>query len=105
MRPVEPPAAGGRMQRSVAACLAAILELDPAEVPVPDEGHPQPWTIWRQWLAQRGLGLVPIADPARFGWPGPWVALLRAADGEGSVGAVAFGVPPGLAWSPLGGPE
>jgi MOSC domain-containing protein YiiM len=31
--------------------------------------------------------------------------MVRAADGEGSVGAVAFGAPPGLAWSPLGGPE
>jgi MOSC domain-containing protein YiiM len=93
------------MQRSVAACLASILELDVAEVPVPDQGHPQPWTVWRNWLGQRGLGLVPVADPAGFDWPGPWVAMLRAADGEGCVGAVAFGAPPGLAWSPMGGPE
>jgi len=48
---------------------------------------------------------VPIADPARFDWPGPWLALLRASDGDGHVGAVAFGAPPGLAWSPLGGTE
>ena len=93
------------MQRSVAACLASILELDVAEVPVPDERHPQPWTVWRNWLGQRGLGLIPIADPASFDWPGPWLAMLRAADGEGCVGAVAFGAPPGLAWSPLDGPE
>jgi MOSC domain-containing protein YiiM len=105
MRTVEAPAAGARMQRSVAACLASILELDVAEVPVPDEGHPQPWTVWRNWLGQHGLGLVPIADPASFSWPGPWLALLRAADGEGLIGAVAFGAPPGLVWSPLGGPE
>src|SRR4051794_2794288 len=91
------------MQRSVAACLASILELDVAEVPLPDERHPQPWTVWRHWLGQRGLGLVPIADPANFDWPGPWLAVVRAADGEGSVGAVAFGAPPGLAWTPLGG--
>jgi hypothetical protein len=93
------------MQRSVAACLAAILEVEVAEVPLPAEEHPQPWTVWRHWLLQRGLGLVPIADPASFDWPGPWVALVRAADGDGHVGAVAFGAPPGLAWSPLGGPE
>ena len=93
------------MQRSVAACLAAILELDVSGVPVPGERHAQPWTVWRQWLGQRRLGLVPIADPANFDWPGPWLALVRAADGEGCVGAVAFGAPPGLAWSPLGGPE
>jgi hypothetical protein len=93
------------MQRSVAACLAAILELDASGVPVPGELHPQPWTVWRQWLGRRRLGLVPIADPANFDWPGPWLAMVRAADGEGCVGAVAFGAPPGLAWSPLGGPE
>ena len=93
------------MQRSVAACLASILELDVAEVPLPAEGHPQPFTVWRQWLGLRGLGLVPIADPASFDWPGPWLAMVRAADGDGELGAVAFGAPPGLAWSPLGGPE
>ena len=93
------------MQRSVAACLASILELDVAAVPLPDEQHPQPWTVWRQWLGQRRLGLVPVADPVNFDWPGPWLAMLRAADGDGCVGAVAFGAPPGLAWSPLGGPE
>jgi MOSC domain-containing protein YiiM len=93
------------MQGSVAACLASILELDVAEVPLPDQDHPQPWTVWRHWLGRRGHGLVPIADPAKFDWPGPWLAMLRAADGQGLVGAVAFGAPPGLAFSPLGGPE
>ena len=51
------------------------------------------------WLARRGLGLVPIDAPREFGWPGPWIALLR-----GGVAAVAYGTPPGgLAWTPLGG--
>jgi hypothetical protein len=103
MRSVTPPRSGARLQRSVAASLAAILELDPGEVPVPEERHPQPWTVWGQWLALRGLGLVPIAEPGRFNWPGPWLAILAAA--EGDVGAVAFGAPPGIAWKPLEGPE
>jgi len=105
MREVSPAASGARMHCSIAACLAAILELDAGEVPVPDDAHPHPWTVWRNWLAQRGLGLVPIAEPASFAWPGPWLALLRAADADGCVGAVAFGAPPGVAWHPLGGPE
>jgi MOSC domain-containing protein YiiM len=102
---VPPPTSSGPLQRSVAACLASILELDADRVPVPDETHPEPWTVWRNWLAQRGLGLVPVSGPAGFNWPGPWLAVLRAAGGEGRIGAVAFGAPPGLAWNPLGGPE
>src|SRR4051794_12060426 len=105
VRTARPLASSASLQRSVAACLASILELDAGEVPVPDETHPEPWTVWRNWLAQRGLGLVPIAEPATFNWAGPWLAVLRGADGNGSVGAVAFGAPPGIAWSPMGGSE
>ena len=103
MRAAAPPPSGGPLERSVAACLASILEVDAAAVPLPEPGHPEPWTVWRGWLAERGVGLVPIADPQRFGWPGPWIALLRT--GEGHVAAVAFGAPPGIAWQPLGGTE
>jgi hypothetical protein len=102
---VAAPPSAAPLHGSVAAALASILEVDLDEVPVPAAGHPEPWTVWRNWLAQRGLGLVPVADPAGFNWPGPWLALLRAADGRGQIGAVAFGSPPGLAWHPLGGPE
>jgi hypothetical protein len=89
-------------QRSVAACLARLLEVDVAAVPLPGEGHPDPWIVWRNWLAQRGLGLVPILEPRTFNWPGPWLALL--AQDEGHVAAVAFGSPPGIAWAPWDGP-
>jgi MOSC domain-containing protein YiiM len=105
VRIVDPPASGARLQRTVAAALATILEIDVADVPMPPADHPQPWTVWRNWLSQRAVGLVPIADPADFDWPGPWLAVLRSADGDGPVAAVAFGAPPGLAWHPLGGPE
>ena len=87
---------GAPLQRSVAACLAAILEVD--DIPVPAADHPEPWTVWRVWLAERGLGMVPIRDPQGFNWPGPWIAVLR--DG---TAALAYGSPPGLAWAPLGG--
>jgi MOSC domain-containing protein YiiM len=89
-------------QRSVAACLARLIEVDVADVPVPEEGHPDPWVVWRNWLAQRGLGLVPILEPRSFNWPGPWLALL--AQGEAHVAAIAFGSPPGIAWAPWDGP-
>jgi MOSC domain-containing protein YiiM len=88
------------LTRSVAACLASILELDPDGVPAPPAEHPEPWTVWRNWLAQRGLGLVPVREPRGFAWPGPWLAVL-----DSGVAAVAFGSPPGLVWKPLDGPE
>ncbi len=31
---------------------------------------------WRSWLAGRGAGLVPLAKPASFNWPGYWLAVL-----------------------------
>src|SRR3954452_3380653 len=94
-----PPGELPPLTRSVVACLAAILELGSDEIPAPDARHPEPWTAWRSWLATRGLGLVPVADPRSFAWPGPWIALLG-----GDRAAVAYGSPPGgLAWTPLGG--
>src|SRR4051812_26554976 len=98
-----PPSQGPPLARSVAACLAAILELPPAEVPVPDGADP--WTVWRVWLGTRGLGLVPVAEPRAFYWPGPWIALVDGAPAGGPVAALAFGAPPGLVWHPLGGDE
>jgi MOSC domain len=87
------------LTRSVAACLAAILEIETDDIPAPDAQHPEPWTAWRVWLATRGLGLVPIERPQEFAWPGPWLALL-----SGDKAAVAYGSPPGgFAWAPLGG--
>jgi hypothetical protein len=54
----------------------------------------------RQWLNERNLGLVPIADAARFAWPGPWIARVRGVDGEHAV--VLFGSPPGPLLDPAG---
>jgi hypothetical protein len=93
------------LQRSVVACLASILERDVAEIPVPAPDHPEPFTVWRNWLATQGLGLVPIAEPRSFDWPGPWLALLRAGAHAGHVAVVAYGAPPGVAWRPLRGTE
>ena len=103
MHTVTVPAEGSPMRRSVAASLASILEIDTSDVPLPGDAHDEPWTVWSHWLAQRGLGFIPVADPIDFNWPGPWLALLPSGDGD-LVGAVAFGSPPGIAWQPLPGP-
>lgn len=99
-----PPPELPPLTRSVVACIAAILEIDPSDVPQPDASHPEPWTVWGNWLAQRGLGLVPVTDPVHFAWPGPWIALLESAT-LGPVATIAFGVPAGLVWKPIFGRE
>jgi MOSC domain-containing protein YiiM len=45
-------------------------------------------------LATRNLGLVRVADPASFAWPGHWIAVVEAPDGARRA-VVFFGVPSG----------
>ena len=101
--PRDVPADLDTLTGSGTACLAAILELDAAELPALTPDHPDPWTVWSNWLAGRGLGLVPIADPAGFSWPGPWLAVLHG--DAPRICAVAYGPPSTLVWHPFGGPE
>ena len=45
-------------------------------------------------LATWNLGLVRVADPASFAWPGHWIAVLEASGGARRA-VVFFGVPSG----------
>lgn len=79
------------LEPSFPACLAAALGLAPEPMPEPD-GDPE--VFWRQWLAGRNLGLVPIDDPCSFSWPGYWIAAVVAADGRRDA-VLMFGAPSG----------
>lgn len=88
-----------------AVCLASVTELPVSEVPVPDDHLQHALAAWRTWLAERGSGLVPIADAQRFQWAGWWIAIVEdmtgdPADGMGQFAALAFGTPPGVVLSP-----
>ncbi len=83
-----------------AACLATILELSLEEIPqVPPGEDVGGWRISR-WLGGLGLGLVPIADPSTFSWPGPWVGVGRAPGERDARAVVMFGVPSGVVFDP-----
>ncbi len=84
----------------MAAALALVVGASEEEVPVPGAGS-DPVVVWREWLAVRNLGLVPVADPAGFTWPGHFLAVIRA--GAARRGVVMFGVPPGVVHDPAGG--
>jgi hypothetical protein len=91
--------------RSFAACLAAVTETPLAEVPQPRADLAGALAYWLKWLAGRGTGLAPVARPARFNWPGYWIAVLRedpaAAGGQpGGAAVLMFGTPSGVVLSP-----
>src|SRR3954470_23895859 len=75
-------------------CLALLFG---GPVPRPDY---EPFLFFKQWLAERNLGLVPIANAAEFDWPGYWVARVRASDGDHAV--LMFGSPSGPVDDPAG---
>jgi hypothetical protein len=54
----------------------------------------------KHWLAERNLGLVPVAAPQTFAWPGSWLARVRGDDGDHAV--VMFGSPSGALHDPAG---
>jgi MOSC domain len=96
--------------KTLAACLATILELDLTDVPEPPSGEQLPgWRLTR-WLGGLGLGLVPVGDVEDFTWAGPWIGIVRPAAGRPAAGderlaVVMYGVPPGVAWDPWGATE
>jgi hypothetical protein len=59
----------------------------------PPEPDYEPLVFFRQWLAERNLGLVPIANATEFDWPGMWLARVRADEADHAV--VMFGSPSG----------
>jgi hypothetical protein len=78
----------------LADCLEVILGSPPPAAEY------EPFLFFKQWLAGRNLGLVPIADPGQFSWPGHWVARVQAADADHAV--VMFGSPSGPLHDPSG---
>jgi hypothetical protein len=81
---------GSPFASGLRACLSEILH---GPVPAPGEAD-QPVRFFRQWLAERNLGLVAIADADAFDWPGQWIAVVR--DGEREHTLVMFGSPSGV---------
>ena len=54
--------------RGLAACLASVTEVPLDELPPLEDVPAHALGAWRSWLAGRGSGLVPIADPRSFQW-------------------------------------
>jgi hypothetical protein len=78
-------------------CLGEVLGSAVPEVP---NNSGDPLRFYRQWLAERNLGLVPIAEPVSFDWAGQWMAIVEGHDGQHAV--VMFGSPSGVWLDPSG---
>ncbi|MDQ2655312.1 MAG: hypothetical protein M3Z20_19950, partial [Chloroflexota bacterium] len=49
-------------------------------LPAPEASGDDWLAVLRLWLAQRDCGLVAIASPETFSWPGYWIGIV---DGPG----------------------
>lgn len=86
--------------RSFAACIASATETPVAEVPQPSADFAGAVGHWRSWLAGRGAGLVPLAKPSSFHWPGYWLAVLGQPGADDVTAVLMFGTPSGVVLSP-----
>jgi MOSC domain len=88
--------------RSFLACVATILEMPMEQLPqLPSDGDPATGWLVSRWLGGRGLGIVRVAEPTTFSWPGPWLARVRRVAASARY-VVMYGVPSGVAWDPGG---
>ena len=78
-------------------CLGEVIG---SSVPALPDDSVEPIRFFTQWLAERNLGLVPIAEPATFAWPGQWLAVVEGPDRAHAV--VMFGSPSGVWLDPAG---
>lgn len=103
-----PDGPGSPLVRGFAACLSSVTETPLADLPALTGDEPLTHALgsWKSWLAGRGAGLVPIADPRSFQWAGWWIAVVDGSDSpltdgpQRRVAALAFGTPPGIVLSP-----
>jgi hypothetical protein len=97
-----PSTSGPELTRSFAACVASAIEVPLAALPSPPGELPSAIGRWRSWLAGRGLGLVALANPGTFNWPGYWIAVVGQQDdaSAGPVAVLMFGTPAGVVLSP-----
>jgi hypothetical protein len=92
-------AASGSFQ----ACLGAVLERAASDLPGMDTaGDASALTLVSRTLAGLGLGIVRVAEPGSFSWPGPWIARIDPSSNGDARFVVMYGVPSGVVWDPAG---
>lgn len=85
----------------VTGFVAGLTGHSPADLP-PAAAAGEEWlAVLRQWLARQNCGLVSIANPEAFSWPGHWIGIVDSPAERGEpVGVLLFGTPSAVIASP-----
>ena len=90
-----------RVGEVVTAFVADLTRQPLRDLPSPEASGDEWLAVLRMWLAGHHCGLVAIANPETFSWPGHWIGIVDAPDDEGGPAAVLlFGTPSAVIASP-----
>ena len=71
------------------------------ELPSAEASRDDWLAVLRQWLATNSCGLVSIANPQKFSWPGHWIGIVDSPhEGGDRVAVLLFGTPSAVIASP-----
>src|SRR2546429_190593 len=86
---------------AVTSFVAGLIGHSPADLPPASAAGDEWLAVLRQWLARLNCGLVSVANPGGFSWPGHWIGIVEPADAPGEpVGVLLFGTPSAVIASP-----
>jgi hypothetical protein len=90
-----------RVGEIVTAFVAELTGQPLNDLPSPQTSGDEWLAVLRMWLAGHDCGLVAIANPEAFSWPGHWIGIVDASDEGGCPTAVLlFGTPSAVIASP-----
>lgn len=88
-----------RLAEAVTGFVAILTARSATDLPRPAASGEDWLGVLRQWLARQSCGLVSIANPEGFSWPGHWIGIVDG-DGREPVGVLLFGTPSAVIASP-----
>lgn len=92
---------GTGVAETVTGFVAGLTGHPATDLPEPAAAGDDWLGVLRQWLARQSCGLVSIANPGAFSWPGHWIGIVESPDREGEhVGVLLFGTPSAVIASP-----
>src|SRR5215218_10655040 len=90
-----------RVGEIVTTFVADLTRQSLHDLPSPQVSGDEWLAVLRLWLARHDCGLVAIAHPETFSWPGHWIGVVDApVAGDPPVAVLLFGTPSAVIASP-----